>query len=264
MNAPIRSADKAYYASKTPLVFKGTREGRKAPRPAPSYRHKPGDVTASSDKYYAELPQPGRSTVKPQAITQSKPDSTVELDLQLIHATKVLVGVVTAVQAGSTNIVIKGPPQDIVKAKAIVDMAVGRNTLTRKQADFVSYVTVLPPAIEQTTSEEQTTTPEPVIAVEPATDTEVTKKSTRKKTTRKKAAAKKETSGSSGTPEADDILNPQATANDEITEQDIANAFGVVPAAVEDTSDPDEDLDDDPVESTMTDDSVSFDDDSDD
>ena len=41
--------------------------------------------------------------------------------------------------AGATNIRVSGTAEEVRQAQTAVDIAVGRNTLTREQADSVSY-----------------------------------------------------------------------------------------------------------------------------
>jgi len=244
MAEPLVSADKKYYASKEPLLFRGTKEGRKSPRPNPSYQQKSADVTASADKYYKAM-----SPIDQPSVTQpaSKRKPVAGQPVELPATGKVLVGIVQALQAGVTDIIIKGQAADIVKARAVVDMAVGRNTLTRAQADFVSYITVLPKESEGKVPEGKGGDgPQNLDGGEPEKLVQQ-KKVTKKKVTKKKKATKKKTPKKAAdvvqrsTSEADDILNPPKDDDDSITEDDIADAFGVN----DDSNDADDDEFDD-------------------
>ncbi len=195
-NNPLQSADSKYYASKQPLNLNGTREGRKNPNKAFSYQQKGSDVTASTDKYYAAPNQPApNETGKPIAVKK-------ELTLRYKASDKVLQDVVAGFQQGGTLLEITGNQDEIRKARAAIDMAVGRNTLTREQANAITFITLAS---------------EPVAAVEPPKKKAVNKKVTKKKTTRKKAKKKEDADDL-----VDDILNAAPP-----TEADIAKAFGV-------------------------------------
>lgn len=204
-NNPLQSADSKYYASKQPLNLNGTREGRKNPSKAFSYQQKGSDVTASADKYYAAPNQPApNETGKPIAVKK-------ELTLRYKASDKVLQDVVAGFQQGGTLLEITGNQDEIRKARAAIDMAVGRNTLTREQANAITFITLAS---------------EPVAAVEPPKKKAVKKKVTKKKTTRKKAKKKEDADDL-----VDDILNAESrgdlTATAPPTEADIAKAFGV-------------------------------------
>ncbi len=211
------SADNKYYASRQPLNLNGTREGRKNPGNAFSYRQKPNDVTASSNKYYAspDQPAPGE-TGKATAIKK-------ELILRYKASDKVLQDVVGGFQEGGTLIEITGDSDEIRKARAAIDMAVGRNTLTREQADAITFITM---KFSPVTADEP----------EPLKKKSTRKKATKKKTTRKKAKKKEET---------DDLVNDilQAEAQGDLqadappTEADIAAAFGVADDDDDDSDD---------------------------
>lgn len=132
-NNPLRSVDKAYYGSRTPLDLRGTREGRKNAPPNPSYRQKQNDVAASSNKYYASAPVP--KAVTKEAVKAKK---TVAIDAKA----QILVEAIQAFSAGATNIVVRGESADITKARAAVDLSVGRGGLTREQANSFDFVVV--------------------------------------------------------------------------------------------------------------------------
>jgi hypothetical protein len=139
-NNPLESADKKYYASRTPLDLGGTREGCKNPTQAFSYRQKANDVTASSNKYYAS-PEP--APVVSQQMREKKP-KLVRLAVPAAGATTpLLVDVVAAFQGGATSIEVTGNSAEIVKARATIDLAVGRSVLLRPQADVVTFITLL-------------------------------------------------------------------------------------------------------------------------
>lgn len=216
-NNPLESADKKYYASRQPLNLSGTREGRKNPRKAFSYQQKPNDVTSSANKYYASPEQPAPNE------TGKAPSIKKELTLRYKASDKVLQDVVAGFQEGGTLIEITGDVDEIRKARAAIDMAVGRNTLTRAQADAITFITM---------------NFAPVTAVEPEPPKKkaARKKATKKKTTRKKAKKKEETDDL-----VDDILQAEARgdlkAEAPPTEADIAAAFGVVDDDDDDSDD---------------------------
>jgi hypothetical protein len=216
MAGPLRSADKAYYASKQPLFLRGTREGRKNPAPNPSYKQKANDVTASSNKYYAAM-EPVATSVQPAAGQK----------LQTTFAPEK----------------VEGESADINKSRAAVEMAVGRKTLTREQSDRVVFVPVQKPAtsneVEVVSTEEAPAVPVEAEAIlnPPA---EVTK-TPKKKTTRKKTTRKKKTNTAADVPASvpAEVQEP-AAEDDSVTEADIASAFGVA----DDSDDFDADSDD--------------------
>jgi len=233
-NNPLESADKKYYAAKTPLYLRGTREGRKNPPSAFSYKQKTNDTTSSSNKYYASQEQPAPVS-KPAAIKQA-----AEKRFRFQASDKVLQDVVGGFQGGGTVIEIIGAAVDITKARSAIDLAVGRNTLTREQADAVTFIT----------EHEHSETPAEVEL--PKKKATKKKKTTKKKVTKK---AKKKTPRKK-TKKAEDIVASVLVDNlsdetkaevlkggweddDDITEKDVAAAFGVT-----DGDDDDDDSDD--------------------
>lgn len=131
MSDANRTADSAYYASKQTLNIRGTREGSKKPKAAPSYQHVTSDANTSADKYYASAQSPG-----PAPKAQSKENKQVELTY---GKKPVVETVIEELAAGATNIRVSGTAEEVRQAQTAVDIAVGRNTLTREQADSVSY-----------------------------------------------------------------------------------------------------------------------------
>jgi hypothetical protein len=211
-NNPLESADKKYYASRQPLNLNGTREGRKNPRKAFSYQQKPNDVTSSANKYYASPEQPAPNE------TGKAPSTKKELILRYKASDKVLQDVVGGFQEGGTLIEITGNQDEIRRARAAIDMAVGRNTLTRAQADAITFITIAD-------------TPLVELEPEPPKKKATRKKVTKKKTTRKKAKKKEE---------SDDLVDgilQSAEADAPPTEADIAAAFGVVDDDDDDSDD---------------------------
>jgi hypothetical protein len=240
-----QSADQKYYAAKEPLLFRGTKEGRKNPPPAPTFKQKRDVGTTSSDKYYKSMPTPGQPAVREGLKAEPlKAPKAVEVTAS---EKATLIDVVAAVMNGATSITVKGDGPAIIKARAAVDMAVGRKTLTREQANMVSF------NIERLAA----------LTKPPAAKKVTVKKPTKKKVTKKKADSpdntdspdvRGETANAVVGDEADAILNPTedtpaepAAARDEITEGDIAEAFGVTAhvAAEDDPSDDDSDDSDD-------------------
>lgn len=215
-NNPLESADKKYYASRQPLNLNGTREGRKNPRKAFSYQQKPNDVTSSSNKYYASPEQPAPNE------TGKAPSTKKDLILRYKASDKVLQDVVGGFQEGGTLIEITGNQDEVRRARAAIDMAVGRNTLTRAQADAITFITIADT---------------PLVELEPEPEKEVVKKkATRKKVTKKKTTRKKAKKKEESDDLVDGILQT-AEADAPPTEADIAAAFGVVDDDDDDSDD---------------------------
>jgi hypothetical protein len=154
MSNPNRTADNAYYASRQELNIRGTREGSKTSKSIATYQHVTNlDASTSADKYYASAQAASNSVVVPQA----KPAKRVELT----YGQKSIVeAVIEELAAGATTIVVNGSAEEIRQAQISVDLAVGRNTLTRAQADNVSYQ-VLAAAVQPAVETEPA--PEPVV-----------------------------------------------------------------------------------------------------
>ena len=246
-NEPLRSANKAYYASKQPLLIRGTKEGRKSPRRAPSYQQKYNDTTASSRKYYAEMESGGVQT--PQPTGQAKSVSIQSNQVHFLEAhPQIMQDVVRAFQNGAGLVEIKGTSADINNARTAVDLAVGRNVLTREQADRVGFNILAAPApaldqppVEVPEAVAETLEAESAVLEAPAAEPVVEEV--------KEAA----------TPEADAILNPPKEAEkpkrkrrtrkkkeepveevkEEVTEADVAAAFQV-PEDDDDSDDSDD------------------------
>jgi hypothetical protein len=186
-----RTANSAYYASKQELKISGTREGSKTPKVVPSYRHTSSDTNTSANKYYASVAaKPG--TPKPAKLKAAKHVQLICSDNSIVQS------IIEELSAGAARITVRGSAEELTKAKLHVDLAVGRNTLTRTQADQVDY------AIKVTTVPVPETKTETVEEIPPVKITEE--------------------------PET-------AVTSEEITEEDVAAAFGV-------TSDDDGDDDD--------------------
>jgi hypothetical protein len=237
----IRSADKAYYASKQPLLLRGTREGRSNPTTAPSYKQKANDVTASSSKYYAEMPAT-QVPVANRAGQQVKSTFQPEKLATLPAKGKILPDVVAAFQQGATAVRIEGPAADINKSRAAIEMAVGRKTLTRAQADRVVFVSVVPPAPvrAKTKDEPSSGIPEAEAILNPPKAEEEShehdllnsklagpKKKRNRKSTNKQDEPAAETDGES------------ERGADLVDESDIAAAFGVDASAADPSDDDD-------------------------
>lgn len=137
-----QSSDK-YYKGKDVPIFKETKEGRVKKRPAFIYQHKQSDSSASSDKYY-KAPASEDSVKK---IVDRKAIATIEVT----SPQDTLVSIISSFSAGFNTVMLKVKPSDIQKVRTSIDMAVGRNTLTRAQADSIFIVATLPePLVEQT------------------------------------------------------------------------------------------------------------------
>ena len=130
------SADDAYYRSKTPLILSGTLEARA--KLHPSYEHVGGAVVTSSSKYYASV----------SPVQAGAQELVLELKLvQLIADADVVSNVISAVGAGATEITVTGDALEVDQARLAVDLSVGRNVLTRVQADGVVFVVRAAPSI---------------------------------------------------------------------------------------------------------------------
>lgn len=217
MANPLRNVDSAYYGSKTPLEFRGTREGRKNPPPAPSYQHKGNDSTASSNKYYA--------AAQPPTVVNVKPTKKL-MTLRMKTPETVVSDIITMFQDGATHIQVLGVSAEHVRnAQTSVDMAVGRNILTRAQADGITFIF---DAIKEVT-------PEPVIAPEPdVTLTEEPAQTIKLADVEElmppppKAKASKKPKKKKEEPTSEQQESEAVEPSEEITEADIAAAFGVV------------------------------------
>lgn len=127
-----RSVNAAYYASRSPLDLRGTKEGRKNPSNSPSYNHVYNDSTKPSSKYYA--------TPVKEIIQLKKQNKLTEIDA----SPEVLSRLIELFSEGFTDIIVKGSREEIAPCKTAVDLAVGQQRLTREQADSVSFVLKLP------------------------------------------------------------------------------------------------------------------------
>jgi hypothetical protein len=130
-----RSADSAYYASKQKLIIRQTREGSRNRRQIISYQQKPGDSSASSDKYYAS-----REPVIVVDAPKLKKSKVVMLHIdENLLRSGLLQQVIRHFSEGCNDMTVTGSREQIDKAKISVDLAVGRNVLTRSQADQISF-----------------------------------------------------------------------------------------------------------------------------
>jgi len=193
-----RTANSAYYASRQELNIAGTREGSKTPKIVPSYQHKSSDANTSANKYYASAAaKPG--TPKAAKLKASK-------HVQVICSSKSVVqSILEELSSGATRITVKGSAEELKQAKLHVDLAVGRNTLTRGQADQVNYALKVDP-VPISVPEVKVETVEEIKPVEIPEEPEASIKA------------------------------------EEITEEDVAAAFGVKPDEGDDDGDDDDDL----------------------
>ena len=224
-NNPLESADKKYYAAKAPLYLRGTREGRKQPPAAFSYKQKGNDTTASSDKYYAS---PEQVPTVAQEIRRLQEDLVLRFKIR----DSLLQDVVSAFMDEATIVEVVGTGAEISKARAKVDMAVGRGTLTRDQADAITFITTLDEAIV----EEQPKAAKPK-AAKPKAAKRTKKKATRKKTKKAEDIVASVLTDNLSDETKDEVLKNGWKDDDDITEKDVAAAFGV-------SDDDDDDSDD--------------------
>jgi hypothetical protein len=130
------TADNKYYASRKPLELSQLAEGSSLKRNNFSYQAQMGVGGRSSDVYYASPDQYQEPNVK-----ASKPELIAMLELGPDVA--VLEQIIDAYSRGMTSMSISGNQEEINAARVAVDLAVGRNTLTREQADGLSWVTTV-------------------------------------------------------------------------------------------------------------------------
>lgn len=222
MADPLRSVDKAYYGSKTPLEFRGTREGRKNPPAFPSYQHKGNDSTASSNKYYAAAELVASVSVKP--IKQSLATLYMQQPETLVSE------IIALIQDGATHVqVFCISPEHVRQGQTAADMAVGRNVLTREQADGITFIF---DAIKKVQPAPQISlVPEPTLEqVEQKSDLadidEIMPPPPKVKASKK--SRKKKESAEIIEPIEEQVESVITESQEEITEADVAAMFGVV------------------------------------
>lgn len=154
----IVTADKKYYASKDPLNINQLAEGSSFKSSHFAYQATMGAGGRSSDVYYASPEQHQAPNV-----AASNPELIAMLELGPDIA--VLEQIISAYSRGMTSVSISGNQEDINAARIAVDMAVGRNTLTREQADGLSWAVVVAAPVQPLPAEEAPVTP---AAPEPA------------------------------------------------------------------------------------------------
>lgn len=131
MVEPNRNVDQAYYGSRTKLNLRGTREGSRNPQPIPGYKQQATDGITSSDKYYAAS--------QPKVIAAAAATPRTLKTLRLKTAKTVLTDLVSLFGSGATEVVVYGTAEQINSARVSTELAVGRKTLTRAQADAVQF-----------------------------------------------------------------------------------------------------------------------------
>lgn len=226
MADPLRSVDKAYYGSKTPLEFRGTREGRKNPPAFPSYQHKSNDSAASSNKYYAAAPEL-------VATVSAKPVKKAAT-LRMKQAETVVSEIITLIQEGATHIqVFCNSPEHVKQAQTASDMAVGRNILTREQANGITFIfdaiqkpqpapqalPAIEPVLEQANQKAELADIEDIMPPPPQV------KASRKSRKKKEPVAVAESAEESAEEPIESVITE---SQEEITEADVAAVFGVV------------------------------------
>lgn len=144
MNDPNnRSTDKYYRAAPKPL-FRETKEGRVKRQPSFSYKQTVSDVAASADKYYATpVVQIDESRI------QNIKTNLKTVDIANPAAT--LTSIISAFSSGFNAVTLSVYDKDLTNVRTAIDMAVGRNTLTREQADSVSITIKPEPVVENKT-----------------------------------------------------------------------------------------------------------------
>lgn len=221
MTGPLRNVDQAYYGSRTPLNLQGTREGRKNPPPIPSYRQKAGDGLVSSNKYYADAaviqpPAAQPTAVKPRA---AAPQVAGVVEFRAGEGS-LLPRVVQAFMQGASAVHVRGDEAQIRPARVLVDLAVGHNTLTREQADAVIFITDLPVApVKEPVAEAPAVVVEaPAAAEEKPVVLEEALPAIQPRRQRRQKASQ----------ETPSVKVVKAEESEEVTQADVAKAFGVV------------------------------------
>ncbi len=208
-----------YYSSKTPLNIQGTQEGRSNPPQHPTYRQggQSGGVV-SSNKYYEAAkptPIPSDEAAHPEklSLTQAAAKSVERKVGHLDYGSALLSEIISMYQDGASDINVLVGKDDLENARVVVELAVGQQNLTRAQADSVSF-------------EVRPAQAEPETAAKP-----VKKKATKKKATRKKSKKKEPTIEAISVDEPDSETKSEVLKNgwkgDDITNSDIADAFGI-------------------------------------
>ncbi len=186
MDNSLRSSD-VYYRDRQPII---------APKtvPMPTYRQSSNE-SSSNNKYYAEMATPAdtNNSAKMQLLPAK------EVELELFDNRDAVTIFQNEFKEGATYISVKATEAVILQLQVAVDMAVGRNELTRNQVDSIAFVATA-------------STP---IVIAP-----------------KVPLVKETTVSPKSTPEAADIINAPAKptnkkAKREITMKDIAAAFDV-------------------------------------
>ncbi len=149
----IETADSKYYGSKDPLNINQLAEGSSFKSPHFAYQAKLGLSGRSSDVYYAS---PEQHQVPNAAASNPELVAMLELGPDIV----VLEHIIEAYSRGMTSVSISGSQEDINAARIAVDMAVGRNTLTREQADELSWVVVVAAPVQPLPVEEAPVTPD--------------------------------------------------------------------------------------------------------
>lgn len=134
--ASSHRSNNVYYASKNPLNIGGLREGRKQSRKAVSYVHKPSDIGSASTKYYAAA-KPAQVEAQP-IVVKPVVQKLVTIENKKTAKTA-LPAVVAAFSEGATEVIVCGSRNLVNQLRTSVELAVGRNTLTRDQADSVTF-----------------------------------------------------------------------------------------------------------------------------
>jgi hypothetical protein len=214
-----------YYSSKTPLNLQGTREGRSNPPQSPTYQQsgQAGGVVSSNKYYAAAKPTPiaWDETARPEklALAQAAAKSLERKVGHIKYDSDLLSKIIAMYQDGASDIQVSVNADDLENARVVVELAVGQQNLTRAQADSVKF--------EWNAPEESADEPEAV--VEP-----VKKKATKKKATRKKSKKKESAIKDFAVDELDSETKSELLKNggghkatDDITNSDIADAFGI-------------------------------------
>ena len=132
-DATNRSTDK-YYRGKPKPLFRQTKEGRVRPDSAFVYQQVQNDVNASNDKYYKS---PSPTAVPAEASAKLARSKIVDID----DASQAVGEIASAFFDKYDAVVLNVYAEQLAGVQVAVDLAVGRNILTREQADSVSFAT---------------------------------------------------------------------------------------------------------------------------
>ena len=144
MTDPANRSNDKYYKSKDNLLFRQTSEGRVKRRQPFEYHQTVDDVAASADKYYRS-PEVHVDSVEAQNADRRSQN------IDILDPADTLTSIISAFSNGFNAVTLSVYEKDLSNVRTTLDLAVGRNTLTREQADAVSIESKLEPVVENKT-----------------------------------------------------------------------------------------------------------------